>query len=421
VEGSDNTKVSILDLKASRGRLLYVEEWAKKRRYKDPVTLLMSVTVICIGILLILLILLGIYGLLFAVVGAMVTAMGYSLFRQNVTRMPFKIYEKGFTLPVVDFKKGLKREEAFVHWERLERVTLESTTYYGFGLKRIKFIYNVDKSFILDELEDPFRVMKVLKKLVPYKMDSCFNIYVGPEGERGVVKSPVPLKPSPHKMLISYFMGIYMVVMIGFGFGREVLEGGFIPIFILVLFSSIAFLMFWLSYVTEKRVFKDMIRYRAKPRGDEVEVPSSAVSRFLRRVRRVIPYSEIKAVRLRLEPTFLSHEAEIETVGGERLRMPYTVYEKASHLEEFKRKGFDYVNTSPEKSRGAIGELVQWRLALFLLLPYILLILPLTFSSELPFNLFEVIKTFFILLIFLHSSAVVSCSSLDYQPTYKTG
>jgi len=392
-----------------KGRLFFIEEWAKKKKYKDAANVFMGIVVVIMGLIVIAMALWmmtegeesSATGVLFLfTIGFVVAGLGFAIFAGGVKRAPFKIYENGFTLPNVDLKKGLWREEVFIPWSRLQKATIDTVSLHGVGLRRIKLVYDDNKSISLDDIEDPFRVIKLLKRLVPEKLDSTFKVYVGSKKERAVVVSPVPLKPSLHRVYMPYFMGVFMLVVLGAVLEPKMLHS-LVGIILLTVLLSVALFMFYMAYSSVKDELMDLIRYRARATERGIEIPTTFVIGHLRRVRRYVPYDEVKAVRMKLHPFFLSHEAEFETVAGERYLVPFSVYEKVSKMKNFRRKGYDYFNTTPAKSRGAIVASVPWRTALFFILPFTLLLLGPFLSLGSYIGYIKVIQMVFLVVVFL--------------------
>ncbi|MCD6383242.1 MAG: hypothetical protein J7L88_02120 [Thermoplasmata archaeon] len=392
-----------------KGRLLFIEEWAKKKKYKDGSKVFMGLVVMVMGVILIAMALwiLATEGVSSAsslsfliIIGFVVIGMGFALFSSEVKRVPFKIYENGFTLPNVDLRKGMRREGVFIPWSRLHKATLETVSLYGVGLKKIKLVYDGNESIVLDDIEDPFRVIKLLKRLVPEKLDSTFKVYVGSKKERAVVMSPVPLKPSLHRVYMPYFMGIFMLVMIGSVLDVKMMFS-VIGVIIIAVFSGTAFIMLYMAYTLEESEFRDLIRYRASATKRGIEIPTTFVSRHLKRVREYIPYDEVKVVRMKLHPLFLSHEAEFETMAGERYLVPFSVYMKVSKMKNFRLRGYDYVNTSLGKSRGPVVTSTPWRTLLFFLFPYAFLFLGPLLSLGNYLNYVEVLQKVCLAVVFL--------------------
>lgn len=351
-----------------KGKLVYEEEWAKTRKFKDRSHLVFGPLVMGMGVVLVLMgIGLAILGgsnnpagaLLFLTgIGAFVILLGFSLFRSEVKTMPFRVYENGFTLPSVPMNQGIKRIETFIDWSRLDSASLDSYSMYTAALRQIKFIYDNDEELKLSVyyLTDPFVVMKALKRFVPEKMASNFNVYVGSEEERNIITKPMPLKASKYKWGMPLLMGIFMLVMSGSVAPSLVFDLSTILPFIMLMciFGPVAALMFYLSFDLEKHSQKDLIHYEASATQAGIEFPKTLLGRVIRNIRTTIPYDEIKMVRMKLEPLFYSHEAEFETTGGERFWVPFKIYQKVSTFSEFELKGYDYVNKSTGSSRGPI-------------------------------------------------------------------
>ena len=292
--------------------------------------------------------------------GIVLILMGFVMFRQEVTMMPLKIYENGFTLINVPLNQGWRREDQFLTWERLNKVKLESSEMYNIMFRKITMSYDQDQSQELNynNLDDPFKVMKALKKYVPEKMDEGFKVYVGDENERKVISRPIPQTVESFRWIMPLLIALFMFFMIGVFLGMTGFSFKLVAILfqlvLLAVFSPIVILMLYMTFMLETRTQKNIINTNAKTTAYGIEFEKTALGKLIRNVRTKIPYNEIKIVRMKVDPFFYSHQAEFETVGGERFLIPFGVYQKISKRKDFKLVDFDYKNKHPGLSKGPV-------------------------------------------------------------------
>jgi parallel beta-helix repeat protein len=287
--------------------------------------------------------------------------MGYSTLRSEITKMPFKLFSNGFTLTSVPFNQGFRRHESFVSLDRLKKASIESQSFYGVAVRKIKLVYDENRELNLDSknFDDPFLVMKTLKKYVSEKMDGSFDMYLGDKKVKKIVKSPIPLKPRPYKGICTIFLTVFIFIMAGAVLPMVIFENfDIVGIFVVGIFlPSIGIFLFWIGLSLQDHTQKELIKYNTKASESGIIIPTYFWGRLIKKTRKIIPYTDVRIVRMKVEPLFFAHEAELETVKGEKFRVPYDVYKVVSNRSEFVLKNFDYVNKDP----GIAGlPLIQW-------------------------------------------------------------
>jgi parallel beta-helix repeat protein len=351
-----------------RGRLLYQEEWSKKHRFKNRDDIFAGALLVFAGLSVLGL---GIYSLIrsypdisiaegpvFIIFGVFMLLYGSGVLVKELKNMPFEVYEKGFTLPTVPFRAGLRRRDIFINWTRLKRASLGRFEMYNVGLRNIKLIYDEDKELDLDAyiITDPFEVIKALDKYVPEKMEENFRIYTGKEDERKVIKPFIPMKASEFTWLMPFSVLIFISILTGYIMPSILVsKNGIIAlIMILSIMVPVAVAMFWIMTLVDKNNQQSRIHFEARATSSGIEFPRTVLGRIIRKTRSIIPYDEVKIVRMKLDPVFYSHEAEFETAAGERFRAPFGIYEKVSQIEGFELKDYDYINKFQKSSKGPI-------------------------------------------------------------------
>jgi len=358
-----------------RGALLYLEEWGGKRRFEDRGNVFTGIALIPLGITVMFMgIAIGNPSavIMLGVLGFVVAFMGTALFLQTVKTMPLALYEKGFTLVKVPWLEGWRRQEYFVPWERLEGVELEESALSGISFRHMKMIYDAGKEQVLDynNVKDPFEVMKILWMLVPGKMNAAFKVYLGEEDERRMIGDPFPGRVSDPEWAMTLLLVVFMSFMMGPIVG-DFLSGGkllrALPIFL--IFLPVATFFFHMSVkMLDRRAQRNLIRKKAAFTPGGISVPRTFYGRTIKHIRDPVPWNEIKAVRMKLQPTFYFHEAEFETSAGERYRIPYDIYGRMGRLPSFRKKGWDYFNTAPAASSLPVERWNHAGLAVFVML-----------------------------------------------------
>ncbi|GEM_PF-3258857 len=385
------------------GRMLYQPEWAEKKKFKDASNIIMGSIVIALGAILALMFLY--FGLkeenaaaaLMIFMGAFVMALGYTMVRTEARKMPFRIYESGITKPTVSFSRGLKRMEEIIPWADIRAVSINSSPFYSVQIKSIKIECDTEGDIELyyNDLDDPLTVMKLLKRFVPEKMSPEFNIYVGSREERALVKPPIDyMKKSSGTTLISFvlfpMLAFITALFLGPDMRRNLIE--------IAVTGPIIVLFGILMYHLGDREFTDSMS-ACEPTESGLKVKPTFFVKYLSDYPKLVPYSAIRTIRLKLEPLFFSHICEIELITGERYKSNMDVYLSAAEREEFVLRDFDLVNRKPAPApdrKFFAKNPRKYTLFMILLTMPIMFILPLIVQSpEIPENSFR----FFALLI----------------------
>jgi len=375
-----------------RGKLLYLEEWGKKRKFEDWTTIIMGPIFIIIGITMAALPIISLYFgwlsgsvddiimvfLFMEGVGFAILFIFFNDVKTKVCFMPFAIYENGFTLTTVPWRQGWRRQETFIPWTRLESAVLEELPMYNFVFRIMKLKYDGDKELKLENvgsgrknLTDPFEVMKLFKRFVPGKMNKAFDVFLGDENERQIIRDPLPNeKPDRDWLIVLGFL-----VFISFGIGtllEKVVSGEKSPAFLIIilsLFFPIAAVLFYLFVLLSDRgTQRSFIKEKASFTTTGITIPKTFYGRHIKNIRSIIPWNEIRAVRMKLNSTIYYHEAEFETVGGEKYKIPYKIYEKLEERSDFRKKEWDYLNTAPTSTSAPLESWNHRGLAAFIAL-----------------------------------------------------
>jgi len=363
-----------------KGKLLYLEEWGKKRKFGDrshvimgPVLIFMGLMVVAIGLDVALTTGDMTALIFFGGIGTVVSLMGFGMFKLEVQTMPFAVYENGFTLVDVPLKQGWHREESFVPWTRLESVALEETSMYNVAFRSMKLKYDVDKELELGygSLTDPFEVMKLFKRYVLEKMNKAFTVYVGDENERKIIGDPFHGKSSKSDWLIPLGLIVFMSFITGSSFA-DVVSGEkslVFLVFILPVFLIPAAIFFYMSTgMLDRRAQRDLIEKQATFNPEGISISKTFYGKHIKHIRGTIPWKEIKAVRMKLNSVFYYHEAGFETVAGEKYRIPYKIYEKMEQNPDFQKEEWDYVNITPAPTSAPLESWNPKGLAVFITL-----------------------------------------------------
>jgi hypothetical protein len=131
-----------------------------------------------------------------------------------------------------------------------------------------------------------------------------------------------------------------------------------------------------------KREFRKAVSDSALVEGDAITLPLPRSALLFAKARPSIPLAEVLAVRRYLEPFSWGSSAHVETVGGEDMEVPTSVFESLRGRTGFEREGFFIRNTRPYQ--GAVLQVVAtaWHRALVLFLSIILLQFTMAFFGE---------------------------------------
>ncbi len=154
------------DPRPKKGRLLYIEEWAQKGKYRNrtllfPVQILGSLALVIFSLSLLSSSREGVCsGVFLAFLLALCTLL---TLRDLAEEMPFSIYEGGFTLTKRAESIGFDRKENFVPWSMVWEVSAKG---------RNLIIYYGQETLLLGPpgFSDFFEVVRYLGRCLPEKM-----------------------------------------------------------------------------------------------------------------------------------------------------------------------------------------------------------------------------------------------------------
>ena len=355
-----------------KGRLLYLEEWAKTRRFQDW-TLVLGGVVVCL--LASFMIIVGVAAAfsgefnavaVFVPFGLFLFLFGYFLMLGFAFEyMPFAIYENGVTLTSVARERGFHRMEKFVPWLEVRSIELRKRKGdYRFPVFDIVIKFRGHKEQRLSGgcVKDPLFLFDLLKSLVPEKLAPSLTNYletiqekktpqIHVTADRYDLSDPLGLVSAP----IFLFLGGYILLSTSFDL-------------LVVFLSSICFLFAGLMFQIivgpkDQGIQRELIRFKASCSPEGIMIPKTFFGKSIKNIRNRIPWNEVSAVRVNVHPWGFFPEAKVELFSGEHFLAPYTIFETAYRLSEFEKNGRDYVNTSPERSS---NPLIRWNLlALF--------------------------------------------------------
>ena len=356
-----------------KGKLLYIEEWATKgkkfRKLDDLVmgAIVMLMGIIVVGIGIATLTLVGI--IMLSGMGFIVVLLGYQMYGMSVRSMPFTVYERGITHCKVSFRHGQKRQEEFIPWNRIRRVDLTDS----FVVKSMTLTFHKGKAMPLtySNLSDPLEVMILFQSYIPEKIGESFSRYIGTGDERNFVSYPFPNRQADQRWVMPLMFSLMFTLAVGFFIGR-VLAGRMqaiaIPL-VASIFMPMSLFFIWLTVVKlDVRSQDQQIAYHAQAISGGVFFPRTIIGSFTRDFIDPIPWSRIRAVRLKLDPVFYSHQGEIQLTSGKTYRVPYKVYRSMVSREGFRSTRTGYLNTDPAPLADPVIRVSGRKLKVFLFL-----------------------------------------------------
>jgi len=301
----------------------------------------------------------------------------------NITTMPFRIYDNGFTLTKVSFIKGIRGEEELVTWDRIKKVSIERVTQEDWVSKHLKIVYDNSSVLLLQsyELPDPLTVFRILKEKVPRKLDSEIGQFIGPEEIRDKLpkyKASVLNNPMAPILLISMLIPFNLSIIAGipvlrsYGMWTSQIFFDVAAAMFMFINTFIVLTAFATHADLEKGAFRAFIE--VTPKG--IRIPNKGMGPLIRSVRKEIPFKEIVSFNERLEPKEFLREASVTLGNGQVYRINYDCYEAAIKNSGFDKEEFQVVNPKPVLFKGPIA---RWNLAgVFILYFLICILLPLS-------------------------------------------
>jgi len=300
-------------------------------------------------------------GLMISAVGFIMVMMGYGMYRSQVIRMPFRMYERGFTQTSVTFSQGRKRQEVLILYEMLEKVSIEASSFQGISLNNMKVTYlgssGSDEMVLSFEAPDnPLDVMLAFQRIAPSRVDPSLHPYVGPGAEDAAI--PVPFEDRKGSTThdasgivmstgMMFFIALLTGMMMG-GFDMHPL--GFV---IAATIQGIMYIVFLgMATMLALRGFKSSVGDSVQVAGDELVLPRSALYLLYADTRRRLPMTEVREVRKAVDSTFFGHKALLVTSDGEKVVTRHIVFQVLSDHPSFVREGFVLRNRRPFTGRG---------------------------------------------------------------------
>ena len=343
-----------------KGKLLYIEEWGQRQMFRDRsdvfgfwfigsmsiMLFLLTIRAALDGLWLLSLFLGTICFILFG-------THRKSIQLKKMFNMPFALYENGFTTVGASPLHIIVRRERFIPWTWLNETIAPKPG------NVIALIYSDRspgrkpphvKNMVLrhPELNDPFRVMRLLRQCVPDKTNDSILLYLDENETREEYQGGSD--PTFGVRLARWMIVPFLVLfpLISAASLLVVLIGKPSAAYVIVVWEFLFIVIFRLLVMTadeyEQRI---LVQCEAACSPDGIVIRPSRYGTRIKHVRTHILWSEIAVVRLKLEPQEYRFEGEIETVRGERWRVPYAVYETMRKIPGFKKREYDYFSAAP--------------------------------------------------------------------------
>ena len=238
----------------NRGPILYQEDWADRRKYKDTMDVGLSIAGIAASIffltlLMMLFLILGfdsiLEQILFLISGPVLT---YAVFRSYkyyvITRSkgPFQICEGGLVVPMIAKGQRILRRAYFVPWSDIETVRISSQNVFGFSLKTVSLrnTSGLTVKFSDYNIEDFMKALLIITKKVPNKLDPSLDIYIGPKEKRKVIPYPLEKESGDWSPRESAGFLIFIIALVnGLGLPLVFEIGEILGVWIVLVFSFI--------------------------------------------------------------------------------------------------------------------------------------------------------------------------------------
>ena len=325
-----------------KGKLLYIEEWATKRKNKDAILKFFWIGPLICGLLIfsigLLIFLTGnIAGIGLFVIGIVVIAISIGTFAMGA-RLPFCIYENGFSTPFPSLESRIHHTESFISWREVSLISLRADfSSAGALLFHTGKKHPVELNFLT--LSDPYQVMLVMNKVVPEKLSERFNEFIIREPGQLIKQDHLTNWPVDMRWIVFLFLGIFMILIAIGIFGQVLSEGGMesknIFPFIVLFLLSLAF--FYISIMPlDYYSQRELIQRRATIFQQGIQFKVTIFGTLLKRIQPIITWDCIRSVEIKLNPSYYNHQAMIVTFSGERFLIPFEIYRSLQKNESFK-------------------------------------------------------------------------------------
>ncbi len=364
-----------------KGKILFQEEWATKRKYKNMGDLFISGFLIFAGLVIIGIgVSLAFYSsgsmlplLMLSMVGVVMILMGWRKFADAAKEMPFRIYENGITEASTTVAKGLKREETFIPWSAVQIVGISNTPFMTVALRQIRIVHSGGKEMVLSYsvMTDPMEALRIFAKKVPTKLAPELEVYIGPKDRRRRVPKHFPNeKAQIFGPILPLGMVAFMIIMVGALASNSLSSGHYLGLLIVsAVMGPMGILFLWMSLTLQVRAEKDVIKLDSTIVQGGIALKNRGLGIVVRKVRTFIPFQEVRMFKTKLDPLFMAHEASFILNDGAEYWLRYDAFVAAQAISGFKDEDLDLVNPNP---RAMEGPLARWNALGILLIVTIL-------------------------------------------------
>jgi len=384
-----------------RGKLLYIDEWARKRKYQNVGEYWTGVVQLISGFAIFLVSIFTLDPYNFAIGSmALIIFMLFGFtedYRIQTTMMPFTIYEHGMTLNLVPIEAGWKRQEIFVPWEEIESVDLFQSN----SKRSIRIFTQRDENepLIILPTSDPLRIMELLDEHIPAIVDGLFDPYIGPIDEGSWIPDPLPDRFRNYMWLKWYITVNLFLLFAGIWFFACITAADPIPFCPVALISFVpcAMILYLAVFPYDDEAQTLLMRKRAFPSDDGLHLPRTPFSAWIKGFRKLIPWSEIYKVTYALDPEYLFHDCEVVTCRGDRLRVPFSVYTWVGTHPDFGKEHGMYLNAhhfglaTPLRKFRTSGYMI---IVMMILLPFLVPTMIKYSGIPLSFQVFTIVCSF---------------------------
>ena len=287
--------------------------------------------------------------------------MGLIMLLSNAKTMPFRVYEAGFTKIQVPQFTGMRLHEVLVPKEHIKRVEVKSHTVSDAVHRHISINYEEgggEKTQYVSHqvVDDPLSTLIALERIVPDRLDPSVYKFVGRQGEDPVIHPPGSMdsrlrfsKAFIWMMLISGFLlSVFSGALVSFHPERawtSILMTGLVASLAPIMFVALTLFLAHLGHLWHVAV-------NVRREGDRLVLPEPGLFGRFVDARTYVPLKEVREVRLGLEKIFYHSLGRLLLTNGDRIEVPYNLFEELSGDPNFVRDGIVLTNTSAGTDAG---------------------------------------------------------------------
>lgn len=334
---------------ARKGKLLYIEKWGLKGRFKDWGLVALSIILAAISIIvpsyIFILILTGVESndLFFLIIFVVLGWMSIRLF-EEASWMPFCVYENGITKVVVGLTKGLTRTEIFVPWNIIQNFELGSYNYKGNPRDTLQVHLVEDSKFSLShiQLSDPYSVFKLIDEYAPGKLSYKLERFIVDETNSNiVVKNTEKQNVGIFLKVFSSIICLMLLSLMWTLLNNDQIWG------VVLFFGILLVLVYIIVFPIDKLHQEELYRNKAIISQNGISYPRTLIERFFLKNKGIITFLEVDSIQLTLNSVVYSHITEIITSSGQRVRVPLEVFCRATTIPGFHRQGDRFIKNRP--------------------------------------------------------------------------